>query len=367
MTKVSYIIMLLLLSGCFKITKYIPPKVDENSFIRNPEFKPPPSTPNYQLFLIGDTGEPNLEGEDSVFSNFTRHIKTSNTLGVHNMVLLLGDNIYKHGYLTGSREAASLSRKKLEVQVNYLSGIESKSYFIPGNHDYTYKNPIVGRSRVKRQFEKVSEFNENNIFFTPDPNDKKRWVDVIKIRSATDSLGIIVIDTQRFLNYFQSKRKLGNQMIANILYEVHKSPDIKTWLFATHHPLQSVGKHGIATGFKFRQDLKQNKYRMLRKRLNQMVQSLMEEQPNLNIIFASGHDHSLQLFEESNYVQIISGAGSKSTKIFTDTPSETLKFAQANVGYAVLSFYSNQDIWVEFYGAYGARKQNYLLYSQKLF
>ena len=131
--------------------------------------------------------------------------------------------------------------------------------------------------------------------------------------------------------------------------------------------MKSVGDHGVATGFKFRQDLAQNNYKKLRERLNTLVQSIKDERPEVRIIFTSGHDHSLQLFEEKQYVQILSGAGSKSTEIFVNSASESLKFAQANVGYAILSVYDNEEIWVTFYGAYGARKDNHLLYSQRLF
>ncbi|MFT7281716.1 MAG: hypothetical protein ACI9DM_001443 [Cyclobacteriaceae bacterium] len=111
----------------------------------------------------------------------------------------------------------------------------------------------------------------------------------------------------------------------------------------------------------------QRKYRRLRERLNSLVQSIKLDRPEVRMIFASGHDHSLQLFEEEEYVQILSEAGSKSAEIFTDPVPESLMFAQANVGYAVLSIYDNVEIWVSFYGAYGARDKDYLLYSQKLF
>lgn len=327
----------------------------------------PPGNPSYQLFLIGDTGEPNLNGGDSVFSNLSRHVKSSNSSGIDNLVLLLGDNVYRYGYLKGNGQVATMSRKKLDTQISYLLQSGSTCYFIPGNHDYTLLNPIAGKRRIKRQFEKVAESNKNGIFLSPDPNQRKKFFDVMSVETASDSLGVVMIDTQRFLNYFQLGTRLHKRAIVNIAAEISNHPTIKTWVFATHHPMKSVGDHGVAIGFKFRQDLAQSKYKKLRKRLNTLVQSINDERPEVRIIFASGHDHSLQLFEEKQYVQLLSGAGSKSTEIFTNEAPESLKFAQANVGYAILSVYDNEEIWVAFYGAYGVRKDNHLLYSQRLY
>jgi hypothetical protein len=368
MRRILYISILLLLSGCYKFTHYKVPNKEETQFIRNADFSPPPENPSYQLFLVGDTGEPNLNGEDPVFSNLSKHVQASNASEIDNLILLLGDNVYRHGYLNGDGEMATLSREKLDIQINYLLEAGSQSYFIPGNHDYTLLNPLPGKRRIKRQFEKTSEFNDSGIFLSPDPNNRKKWFDIIKVKTASDSLGVVMIDTQRFLNYFQFGTRLHKLAIANIEAEISTHTMIKTWVFATHHPMKSVGDHGVdTTGFKFRQDLAQNKYRKMRRRLNSLVRSIKLDRPEVSIIFASGHDHSLQLFEEEQYIQILSGAGSKSTEIFTDSAPRSLMFAQANIGYAVLSVYDNEEVWVSFYGAYSARKVDYLLYSQKLF
>jgi hypothetical protein len=360
--------MLWLLSGCYTMTHYKEPKQVEDKYISKPEFHAPPANPSHEFFLIGDTGEPNLEGEDAVFAHLSKHVIASNEQGISNVVLLLGDNIYKHGYLKGSGKAADSSQYKLEVQLKYLASTNSKTYFIPGNHDYTYMNPLVGRSRVKAQFSEISKNREGQIFFAPDPNDMKKWADVMKIKTGADSVGMVIIDSQRFLNYFDSTGKRGDAMIDHVIREVNASPQIKTWLFATHHPLESVGKHGVTDSrVKLRQDLEQAKYRKYRRRMDAMIRSLKVDRPDINIVFTSGHDHSLQLFELDKYVQIVSGAGSKSTYIAAKQLPNSLQFAQANVGYAVLSIYDNEEVWVAFYGAYGARDRDYLLYAQKLF
>jgi hypothetical protein len=364
---ILYLSILFLLSGCYKYTQYKAPKKEETKYIRNADFSTPPANPSYQLFLIGDSGEPNLDGEDSVFTNLSKHVQTSNASGVDNLIFLLGDNIYRHGYLKGNGQVATMSRKKLQIQINYLLGTGSESYLIPGNHDYTLLNPVPGKRRIKRESKKVGEYNEKGIYLSPDPNNRKKWYNIIRVRTGADSIGVVMIDTQRFLNYFQLGTRLHKHTLAEIELEIGNHPTINTWVLVAHHPMKSVGDHGVATGFKFRQDLAQRKYRKLSEGLKGVVKSLKEQQSDMRMIFASGHDHSLQLFEEKQYVQILSGAGSKSTEIFTESAPESLKYAQANVGYAVLSIYDNDEVWVAFYGAYGARKMDYLLYSQKLF
>ncbi|MCK4747262.1 MAG: hypothetical protein KAT15_09510, partial [Bacteroidales bacterium] len=144
----------------------------------------------------------------------------------------------------------------------------------------------------------------------------------------------------------------------------------KKIIFATHHPLYSVGNHGghftaadnlfpllklnralyiplpgfIYTGFRkylgHGQDLANPHYKML-------IEALLETfEGHSNIIYTAGHEHNLQYAVKDSLHHIISGAAGMSTYV---AQSKNTDFAQMQEGFAKLDFYDNGDVWLEFF------------------
>jgi len=69
--------------------------------------------------------------------------------------------------------------------------------------------------------------------------------------------------------------------------------------------------------------------------------------PYKNIIYAAGHEHSLQLIRDSSSYYIVSGAGSKITRVSTSKKKSL--FSAAMTGFAVLEVSKNKNVRTTFY------------------
>ena len=65
-----------------------------------------------------------------------------------------------------------------------------------------------------------------------------------------------------------------------------------------------------------------------------------------NVIFVAGHEHTLQLIKDSSYYYIVSGAGSKSTRV---SKSKKTLFYKQSFGFATLEISKNKNVHVDFY------------------
>ena len=96
--------------------------------------------------------------------------------------------------------------------------------------------------------------------------------------------------------------------------------------------LGTIGNFVRKTGGVSSQDVQNKNYRFLINRLNTIAQE------SDRVIFASGHEHSLQYIEKNNVVQIVSGSGSKVSGVKRSPQSQ---FASAALGYVVLDVYKD--------------------------
>ena len=65
-----------------------------------------------------------------------------------------------------------------------------------------------------------------------------------------------------------------------------------------------------------------------------------------NVIFASGHEHSLQLIKDTGYYYIVSGGGSKATRV---SPNKKKLFGSDKYGFATLEISKNKNVKTTFY------------------
>ena len=66
-----------------------------------------------------------------------------------------------------------------------------------------------------------------------------------------------------------------------------------------------------------------------------------------NVIFVGGHEHTLQLIKDSSYYYIVSGAGSKSTRVYKG--SKKTLYTKQSFGFATLEISKNKNVHVDFY------------------
>jgi hypothetical protein len=65
-----------------------------------------------------------------------------------------------------------------------------------------------------------------------------------------------------------------------------------------------------------------------------------------NLIFVAGHEHNLQYIKDSVHNYIVSGSGTKSTRV---SPNKNAPFVSEQNGYAVLEVSKNKNVDVSFF------------------
>jgi predicted phosphodiesterase len=281
----------------------------------------------FSVYLIGDAGE------DTVPGKALQLLQQQLLADTNSAVVFLGDNVYPNGLNLKDKN----SLLHLESQLQILKQYKGQAYFIPGNHDWNAQRRN-GLTRINDQEHFVTDYlkdnssisNKNKGTFFPG-NGLPGPVSVM----LNNSTRIIFIDSQWFL-HFHKKNKTGSKKNTIALFYTtldslltfSKTNNEKV-IITAHHPMFTNGEHSRklqplrffinCTPFQLfglcgvnrwlSQDLRQGRYRKMKKRL------MFSFNKYDNIIYASGHDHNLQCFKEGNNKYIVSGSGSKLSKL----------------------------------------------------
>ncbi len=329
----------------------------------------------HSLFLIGDAGKANkTETYSTPVTEALKNDLSSTT--TPSTLVFLGNNIYPNGMPKKDDKKRANAEKIINTQLELAKYCNGNTYFIAGNHDW-HKGKKGGLKAVKRQ----EKYIEN---YYPDSIDKKikfypgHGHGEPKVIKINKDLIYIFIDSQWWLENQSlehkinkgSKIKSRGEFLDKLeeIFIAHRNDKIVLFM---HHPIYSNGEHGGQMSLKthifplankniwiplpiigsfyptFRQaignpqDLSNSKYAQLADILKDMFDNL-----DLDIIIASGHDHSLQFFDKENSKYIVSGAGSQHTFTLAGGQAD---FARETLGYAKVNFYEDNESWLEFY------------------
>ncbi len=321
-----------------------------------------------RIILIGDAGQLNYGRQpvvDAARNLIPFDEKTT--------VLFLGDNLYKTGlpedFLPGYKEAKSV----LDSQINIAKGTKAQVIFIPGNHDWADGSPN-GLDNVKRQQLYIDKLgNENVHFFPADGCPGPKVYDKI-----SDDVVLVLYDSQWFIQKGEKPGvesdcpfKTAEQFYGELEDIISKNPK-KLVILAGHHTLKSYGIHGgyfnlkqhifpftdynpnlwiplpvigtiypIARGvFGTQEDLHYPAYANMINKIEKIVKKYN------NVLFVGGHEHTLQLIKDSSYYYIVSGAGSKKTRV---DHNKKVLYRSASFGFAALEISTNKNVHVDFY------------------
>jgi len=313
---------------------------------------------DFSVYLIGDCGKAH-KNQQTLISLEKKLNKDDNSA-----VIFLGDNIYSKGLTANSTGKLDKKPKKiLNHQLDILYDYEGQAYFVPGNHDWK-SGKSKGAETLKNQEVYVNKQLSQNTYTINQqyghfyPNDGLPGPTNILLNGG---VRVLFIDTQWWLH--QTPYKKVNSLnrpkyriekeffvrLNSILKQAEDNNEIV--LIAAHHPLITDGDHSkkrqpfrflnhytpfqlfglIGLNRLFIQDTAHPKYK-------RMVDQFLEViSPYNNVIYASGHDHSLQYHQHNNLVHLVSGAGSKSTEIVQNSDSQVYATAEYN-GYMKLIF-----------------------------
>lgn len=337
----------------------------------------------YTVYLLGDikyspSGRKNLK----LLKN---HIDKESS---QSSIIILGDIMYKIGLPDSSHKGFQEAERNLSYVLNTFDSYKGEVIFIPGNHDWA-NGGQQGWEYVKNEERYIEQYHDRGYNYLPD-NGCPGPVEV----ELSPDITLIIFDSQW---WFQKNIKPGfdgdcgfvdeADIFMQIEDALRRNRDKKV-IFAAHHPLFSVGKHGgyfpasyllfpllefknwmylplpgfIYTGYRKYmgsiQDLAHPEYKIFKEALL----NIFSEYPN--VIYAAGHEHNLQYFEKDSLYHIISGGGGDASYIARK--KKKTDFAYQSAGFNKLSYYSNGDVWMEFITS-DSISMGKIVYRKKLF
>ncbi|UZH55549.1 metallophosphoesterase [Salinimicrobium tongyeongense] len=331
------------------------------------------------FYLLGDGGYSPPGGSSEALLAFKTYIDSVKQVG--NYTIFLGDNVYPAGLVSEDHPERELMEYRLDAQIDAVENYDGNLFFVPGNHDW-YAQGLTG---LERQADYLREKLERDDVFLPEAGCGLTSIEV------TDSIQLLVADSQWFLEDWDEHPKINDDcdeiktreaFFQEIDSELKKN-QTKTVVFAIHHPLYTNGLHGgnfsltdhlyptqrklplpilgtlanfiRTTGGVTSTDLQNERYKGMRKRIETIASRWG------NVVFVSGHDHSVQYIEHDEIKQIVSGSASKAS--YVGLGSDGL-FAYSGQGFATLDIFKDGSSWVSMYGS--ENKKPKLLYQKEV-
>ncbi len=355
--------LLLVLSGCANY------HLNYASEVKDWEASTPPTdAPSYTVYLIGDAGAGTTTWTPPALTALR---STLGEASEESAVVFLGDNIYPNGLPPKSEPyERTLAETALNHQLESFSDYPGRVFFVAGNHDWQ-EYGVKGLNRQRRYIDKRSD---DQAALLP----RAGCGDPVEVE-LTDDITIILLDSQWWMANWNGEEEINDGCEAKsradfafLLQEAMKSNRRKELIVAMHHPIYSNGPHGgkftfsehlfplrelndnlyvplpvVGSFFRLlqssvgtRQDLANSTYKDFRNLLLGQANTIGD------VIFAAGHEHSLQYWDKDDQHFIVSGSGSRYDG--TKTGNGAL-FAYGGYGFAQLNYYPDGQVWTQYF------------------
>ena len=330
------------------------------------------STQDLSVYLIGDAGEPHFP-EDANLKFLKQKVADASE---NDVLIFLGDNLYPKGLPDEEDPERAEMEKKLNAQLDIIKEFKGTSYIIPGNHDWA-QGRRHGLEDIRNMEKHVTQYLNNPTVFLP-----KNGCPGPEEIPLSDKVTLLILDTQYLLHRFDKGRETdgcnaaGTSEALELLNDMVVRNKDKHLLIAAHHPLYSYGPHGGRYNFlkanlfpltdtkKLKnayiplpglgtiywvnravigniQDIPNPRYKIIR---NSIVDILSQAE---NVVWASGHEHSLQYIKRDKTHYVVSGSGSKTSRV-VDGPGTV--FHQSARGFSQLTYKANGQVSLNFQG-----------------
>ena len=272
--------------------------------------EPAPQDIETSLFLIGDAGQPDPRSIGAPLESLTVQAAAAPQ---KSLILFLGDNIYPSGIPEEGHAEFADARRRMDAQVRAVP-MGARGIFVPGNHDWGHEE-AYGLYSIRRQERLIATLAQGRDVKMLPGNGCPGPVSV-----DVGRLRLIVLDTQWWLHEFIVRDSATNcvnsigAVTAELRRQVQAPGDNRVVVAAAHHPLMTGGVHGGycgATGpFRRFAGRSQDVLSKTNLRMRDSLEHAMSVAPPL--IYAAGHDHSLQVLHGGRNVKyiLVSGAGS---------------------------------------------------------
>ena len=320
-----------------------------------------------RIILIGDAGQL-TNGRHPVVNAAKKMI----TFDKKTTVVFLGDNLYKTGLPDNAVPTYAVAKAPLDSQIQIAGKSDAKVYFVPGNHDWA-NGGTNGYESILRVQSYIDFLGNNNV--TMVPRDGCPGPVEVKI---SDDVTLVMMDSQWWLHEHDKpgiESDCDYKTKAEVLVQLDdilSKNSKKIVLLAMHHPFRSYSPHGgyftikqhifpftdaisklyfplpvlgsiyplTRAVFGTEQDLKHPLYQTMIYEISKVVKG------HSNVIYVSGHDHSIQLIQDSSFNYIISGSGSKNTRVSMNKNS---LYATAESGFVTLEISKEKNVQAKVY------------------
>ena len=326
-----------------------------------------------KVYLIGDAGEPkspdkNLNLLKSKFEEATSK----------DFLIFLGDNLYPKGLPEKENPKRQEMEQKLLPQLEVMKSFPGRVFMIPGNHDWA-QGRRYGYERVLEMGKFVNEYFDGQEVFLPAGGCPGPYEIPMDPKST-----LIIIDTQYFLHGWDKpgetstcENKSTLEALEDLRTIINKNAG-KHILLAGHHPMFTYGEHNGNFSLKEQlipvpvlgsiqplyrkvlgniQDNTHPKYKAI------LMQILVAMDEAKDVVYASGHEHSLQFIQKENHHFIVSGSGSKTSHVKKGKGS---LFAQKEQGFAILDLNEEGAASVAYWGTEGGKLFEKQIYQKEL-
>ncbi len=309
--------------------------------------EPDPAEVASVVFLVGDAGAARRELSPLIHrlradvEQWSAALERDSAVSV----LFLGDNIYPDGLRDPAHPDFAEDSARLHAQVWVVDGPAARAHesfgvFLPGNHDWGNMSGPEGVDRLRNQESALRAHALSGprvemlpVAGTPGP----------AVIDLPGSLRVLAVGTHWWLRSERPERRA--QFLADVRAALDQA-DGRTVLVAAHHPFASAGPHSGSQSTRLDplwllrrtgavvQDMNSGPFTSLRDGLSGAFQAA-----GAPLLFAAGHDHSLQLLRGDGVSAptwvLVSGAGSKLTGV---AQADALEWASAQPGYMKLLF-----------------------------
>lgn len=312
-----------------------------------PELPPAPTglpAADAVVYLIGDAGL--AVGDTPVIAQLRAEVMERSRRSAV-VVAFLGDNIYEYGMHERSHPYYAKDVAQLEAQIDVVRGTSARGIFVPGNHDWGYSGSR-GLAQVQRQYDYINEVAATGVDVAFLPRAGCPGPAAVEVGP---SVLLVIIETDLWLRGDGSAEgaECPNGSTAQALDSLrailHRNAQTgdRQVVALGHHPLMTFGTHGGYFDWKNQlfpgtnlwaplyiplpflypivrnmgvssQDLKNATNRRMRGQLEEVFGQF----PDQPLVYAAGHEHSLQVYEGEDYGvgwSLVSGAGSRLTEV----------------------------------------------------
>jgi len=297
------------------------------------------------LFLMGDAGNA-IPGRSPLLARMRADIEWwAGRLDRDSAVavLILGDVIYPRGMHPPDDEEFPRDSAVAMGQIDLVAGPEASKrgarlWFMAGNHDWGLREDWPGYVRIRRLGDFVAaERARTGVLAELVPEAGSGGPVVIDWGT---SFRLLLLDTAWWL---LEGDEGSRGAVLEAIDEAFATAGDREIVMAAHHPFRSGGPHGGSFSFwetmgiryvLFRsgailQDISSRPYRELEVGLREIF-----TRHRVPLVFAGGHEHSLQILEAIESTEprfnLISGSGSKLSSV---GPVDGLVFGQSTPGY----------------------------------